>query len=65
MVRERNRVSCVSHIFPPPTSDGCHVITEEVAKGPLAVVGRYMFPRTMHEGHDVWLKTLKARSEQQ
>ena len=48
-----------------PTSDGCHVITEEVAKGPLAVVGRYMFPRTMHEGHDVWLKTLKARSEQQ
>lgn len=47
------------------TSEGCHVITEEVVKGPLAVVVRYIIPQTMHDGHELWLKTLKARSEPQ
>jgi hypothetical protein len=45
--------------------EGCHVITEEVVKGPIAVVARVIFPNTMHNGHEQWLKTLKSRSEQQ
>lgn len=47
------------------TSEGCHVITEEVVEGPVAVVARVIFPHTMHDGHERWLETLKARSEQQ
>src|SRR5882757_7310051 len=43
------------------TSEGCHVITEEVVEGPVAVVARVIFPHTMHDGHELWLKTLKAR----
>ena len=46
-------------------SEGCHVITEEVAKGLVAVVVRHIIPNTMHDGHELWLRTLKARSEQQ
>jgi hypothetical protein len=44
------------------TSDGCHVATEEVAKGPAAVSLRAADPG-MHKGHDLWLSTLKSLSE--
>ncbi|HEX8892353.1 MAG TPA: SRPBCC family protein [Terriglobales bacterium] len=45
------------------TNDGCHVVTEEVVKGPGAVELRQNRPQAMHEGHDLWLKALKQRSE--
>jgi hypothetical protein len=46
------------------TDGGCHVVTEEVVKGPGAVQFREKQPSAMHEGHDLWLQTLKERSEQ-
>jgi uncharacterized protein YndB with AHSA1/START domain len=46
------------------TGEGCHVVTEEVVKGPGAVEFRQKQPSAMHEGHDLWLRTLKQRSEQ-
>jgi hypothetical protein len=46
------------------TGEGCHVVTEEVVKGPGAVEFRQKQPNAMHEGHDLWLQTLKQRSEQ-
>jgi polyketide cyclase/dehydrase/lipid transport protein len=42
---------------------GCHVVTEEVAKGPAAIALRESDPNTMHRGHDLWLNTLKVLSE--
>jgi hypothetical protein len=45
------------------SSEGCHVVTEEVVKGPGAVELRKTRPQAMHEGHDVWLRNLKQRSE--
>jgi hypothetical protein len=45
------------------TSDGCHVITEEVVKGPGAIQFREKQPDAMHNGHQLWLTTLKERSE--
>jgi uncharacterized protein YndB with AHSA1/START domain len=42
---------------------GCHIVTEEVVKGPGAVEFREKQPNAMHEGHDLWLSTLKQRSE--
>jgi len=42
----------------------CHIVTEEVMKGPGAVEFRKKQPDAMHEGHDLWLRTLKRRSEQ-
>jgi hypothetical protein len=46
------------------TDKGCHIVTEEVVKGPGAVDFRKKQPNAMHEGHDLWLSTLKKRSEQ-
>jgi hypothetical protein len=46
------------------TGEGCHIVTEEVVKGPGAVGFRQKQPSAMHEGHDLWLRTLKQRSEQ-
>jgi hypothetical protein len=46
------------------TDEGCHIVTEEVVKGPGAVEFREKQPNAMHEGHDLWLRTLKQRSEQ-
>jgi Polyketide cyclase / dehydrase and lipid transport len=45
------------------TDEGCHIVTEEVVKGPGAVEFRQKQPDAMHEGHDLWLSTLKQRSE--
>jgi uncharacterized protein YndB with AHSA1/START domain len=45
------------------TDEGCHIVTEEVAKGPGAIDLRQKQPNAMHEGHDLWLSTLKQRSE--
>jgi uncharacterized protein YndB with AHSA1/START domain len=41
---------------------GCDIVTEEVVKGG-AVEFREKQPDAMHEGHDLWLSTLKQRSE--
>jgi uncharacterized protein YndB with AHSA1/START domain len=46
------------------TGEGCRIVTEEVVKGPGAVEFRKKQPSAMHEGHDLWLRTLKQRSEQ-
>ena len=46
------------------TGEGCRIVTEEVVKGPGAVEFRQKQPSAMHEGHDLWLRTLKQRSEQ-
>jgi hypothetical protein len=45
------------------TNEGCHIVTEEVVKGPGAVEFRQKQPNAMHEGHDLWLSTLKQHSE--
>jgi uncharacterized protein YndB with AHSA1/START domain len=45
------------------TNEGCHVVTEEVVKGPGAVELRKNRPQAMHDGHDLWLSNLKQRSE--
>ena len=41
----------------------CHVITEEVVKGPGAVNLRKSDPDAMHKGHDLWNAVLKQVSE--
>ena len=46
------------------TDEGCHIVTEEVVKGSGAIEFREKQPNAMHEGHDLWLSTLKQRSEQ-
>jgi hypothetical protein len=46
------------------TNKGCHIVTEEVVKGSGAVDFRKKQPNAMHEGHDLWLSTLKRHSEQ-
>jgi len=48
-----------------PTSDGCQVITEEVAKGPGAIAFRQFDPNALHKGHEVWLNSLKVISEEE
>jgi len=45
------------------TDEGCHIVTEEVVKGPGAVEFRQKQPDAMHDGHDLWLNALKQRSE--
>jgi hypothetical protein len=45
------------------TDEGCHIVTEEVVKGPSAIELREKQPSAMHERHDLWLITLKQRSE--
>lgn len=42
---------------------GCHVVTEEVVKGPGAVESRQKNPEGMHRGHDLCLASLKKISE--
>ena len=45
------------------TAEGCHIVTEEVVKGPGAIQFREEQPSAMHNGHQLWLTTLKERSE--
>ncbi len=45
------------------TSDGCQVVTEEVAKGPGAIAFRKSDPNALHRGHELWLSSLKLLSE--
>ena len=47
------------------TDQGCHIITEEVVRGEGAIKFRQEQPSAMHDGHDLWLKVIKARSEKQ
>jgi hypothetical protein len=42
----------------------CHVVTEEVVRGPGAVEFRKKDPQAMRRGHDLWLSALKQVSEQ-
>jgi hypothetical protein len=60
---EGNGVHAYHTFFLEKTSEGCHVITEEVVKGPGAIKFREEQPSAMHEGHQLWLTTLKERSE--
>lgn len=46
------------------TVEDCHIVTEEVVKGAGAIEFHEKQPNAMHEGHDLWLQTLKQRSEQ-
>ena len=43
--------------------EGRHIVTEEVVKGPGAVQFREQQPNAMRQGHQLWLTTLKDRSE--
>ena len=45
------------------TEQGCHVITEEVVKGPGAIDFRKNQPNEMHDKHQLWLICLKERAE--
>ena len=45
------------------TQEGCRIVTEEVVKGEGAVKIRKERPNATHEGHDLWLKAIKERSE--
>jgi hypothetical protein len=47
------------------TGQGCHIITEEVVRGEGAIKFRQEQPNAMHDGHDLWLKVIKERSEKQ
>jgi hypothetical protein len=47
------------------TDRGCRVITEEVVRGEEAIKFRQDQPNAMHDGHDLWLKVIKERSEKQ
>ena len=44
--------------------EGCRIVTEEFVEGPGAIDFREKQPAAMHEGHGLWLGTLKQRSEQ-
>jgi len=44
--------------------EGCRIVTEKIVKGPGAIDFREKQPAAMHEGHGLWLSTLKQRSEQ-
>jgi uncharacterized protein YndB with AHSA1/START domain len=44
-------------------ANGCHVIMEEVQKGPGALALRASDPDRVHQGHDLWLTRLKHLSE--
>ena len=46
-----------------PLASGCQVITEEVAKGPVAIGIRKSDSDAMHKGHELWLTSLKQLSE--
>lgn len=46
-----------------PASDGCQVVTEESAKGPVAVAVQQLDPDVLHKGSDLWLRTLRLLSE--
>lgn len=46
-----------------PNDTGCHVVTEEVGKGPDARSFRQMDESTLRRGHQLWLEGLKWASE--
>ena len=43
---------------------GYRIVTKNGVKRPGAIDFRGKQPATMHEGHDLWLSTLKQRFEQ-
>jgi hypothetical protein len=45
-------------------ANGSEVVTEEVQKGAGAIRFNLVKPSAMYDGHDLWLKALKKRSEQ-
>jgi uncharacterized protein YndB with AHSA1/START domain len=45
------------------TEHGCHVVTEEVVKGPGTIDFRKNQPSEMHDKHQLWLTSLKERAE--
>lgn len=47
-----------------PENGRCKVITEEVTNGPAAAAWRAQNPGALHDGHDVWLSSLKRVVEQ-
>lgn len=47
-----------------PTTNGCHVLTEESQHGWLARLGNFVFPRRMYRGHELWLDSLERRVSQ-
>jgi hypothetical protein len=46
------------------TDEGCHIVTEEVVKGPRSRRIQENQPNALYDGHDLWLRSLKQRSEQ-
>jgi hypothetical protein len=46
-----------------PAAGGCRVTTEEITNGPAARKWRLGDPGALHEGHELWLKSLKQKSE--
>ena len=45
-----------------PTSDGCHVLTEEMERGWFARLGKVLRPKQLEQKHQVWLEQLKAKA---
>lgn len=45
------------------SAQGCLVVTEEAGKGPGAIEMRVQHPNAMHDGHQLWLESLKRLSE--
>lgn len=45
-----------------PTEDGCRVITEETQHGWMCRIGKILFPKRMHNYHQIWLEGLKAQA---
>lgn len=41
-----------------PTATGCTIVTEETQRGPVARLGRLLFPGRMEEQHQRWLEGL-------
>lgn len=50
-------------LLQPTNGGGCHVVTEEVVKGPAAIALRQSDPNAMHKGHALWLAKLKELAE--
>jgi hypothetical protein len=53
----------LSHVPTNKTDQGCHIVTEEVVRGEGAIKLLQEQPNAMHDGHDLWLKVIKVRSE--
>ena len=45
-----------------PTSQGCHVLTEETQHGWLARLGRVVMPNRVHRYRQIWFESLARQS---